>query len=134
MAGQTNIALVRAGFEALSAGDFDACLELASPDLIINLAELPEPLHGRDVWLEGATAFRRAFPDLNAEIEDIFGSGDRVAVRVRMRGTHEGDYLGIPATGRQVSYVSHEFYRIENGLIAEEWICSDTASLFRQIS
>lgn len=134
MAGETNIALVRAGFEALSTGDLDACLELASPDLIINLAELPEPLHGRDTWREGATMFRRAFPDLHAEIEDIFGSGDRVAVRVRMRGTHEGDYLGISATGRQVSYVSHEFYRIENGLIAEEWICSDTASLFRQIS
>lgn len=134
MANEINIALVRAGFEALSAGDFDACLELASPDLIINLAELAEPLHGRDIWLEGAAMFRRAFPDLNAEIEDIFGSGDRVAVRVRMRGTHAGEYLGIPATGRQVSYVSHEFYRIENGLIAEEWICSDTAGLFRQIS
>jgi steroid delta-isomerase-like uncharacterized protein len=134
MANEINIALVRAGFEALSAGDFDACLELDSPDLVINLAELAEPLHGRDIWLEGAAMFRRAFPDLNAEIEDIFGSGDRVAVRVRMRGTHAGEYLGIPATGRQVSYVSHEFYRIENGLIAEEWICSDTAGLFGQIS
>jgi steroid delta-isomerase-like uncharacterized protein len=134
MDGETNIALVREGFEALSAGDLDACLELASPDLIINLAELPEPLHGRDIWLEGAAMFRRAFPDLSAEIEDIFGSLDRVAVRLRMRGTHEGDYLGIPATGRHVSYVSHEFYRIENGVIAEEWICSDTAGLIRQIS
>jgi steroid delta-isomerase-like uncharacterized protein len=134
MASETNVALVRAGFEALSAGDFDACLRLASPDLIINLAELPEPLQGRDIWLEGAAMFRRAFPDLRAEVEDIFGSGDRVAVRVRMRGTHEGDYLGIAATGRQVSYVSHEFYRIEDGLIAEEWICSDTAGLLQQIS
>jgi steroid delta-isomerase-like uncharacterized protein len=134
MAPETNIELMRAGFAALNAGDLDGCIELASPDLIINLAELPEPLHGRDIWLEGAVMFRRAFPDLQADIEDIFASGDRVAVRLRMRGTHEGDYLGMPATGRAVSYVSHEFYRIENGLIAEEWICSDTASLFRQIS
>ena len=134
MAPETNIELMRAGFAALNAGDLDGCIELASPDLIINLAELPEPLHGRDIWLEGAVMFRRAFPDLQADIEDIFASGDRVAVRLRMRGTHEGDYLGMPATGRAVSYVSHEFYRIEDGLIAEEWICSDTASLFRQIS
>jgi steroid delta-isomerase-like uncharacterized protein len=133
MVNDVNIELVRAGFEALNAGDLDACVELASPDLIINLAELPEPLHGRDTWREGAAMFRRAFPDFHAEIEDIFASGDRVAVRLRMRGTHEGDYLGIPATGRTVSYVSHEFYRIENGLIAEEWICSDTATLFGQI-
>lgn len=134
MSSEANIELVREGFAALNAGDLDACMERASPDLIINLAELPEPLHGRDTWRQGAAMFRAAFPDLHAEIEDIFGAQDRVAVRVRMRGTHEGDYLGIPATGRPVSYVSHEFYRIDDGLIAEEWICSDTASLFRQIS
>ena len=133
-ASKSNIALVRAGFEALNAGDLDACIELVKPDLIINLAELPEPLHGRDIWRQGAAMFRRAFPDLHAEIEDIFGSGDRVAVRLSMSGTHRGDYLGIPATGRPVSYVSHEFYRVQDGLIAEEWLCSDTASLLRQIS
>lgn len=130
----SNIELVREGLEALNGGDLDACVELASPNLIMNLAELPEPLHGRDTWREGAAMLRGAFPDLHAEIEDIFASGDRVAMRLRIRGTHEGDYLGIPGTGRTVNYVSHEFYRIENGLIAEEWICSDTASLFRQIS
>jgi SnoaL-like polyketide cyclase len=69
---------VRAEFEALNAGDLDACVELARPDLIIN--------------------------------------------------------LGITATGRPVSYVSHEFYRIADGLIAEEWICSDMAGLLRQIA
>ncbi len=134
MSADSNIELVRDGFAALNDGDLDACIERARPDLLINLAELPEPLHGRETWREGAAMFRRAFPDLRAEIEDIFGAGDRVAVRLRMRSTHQGDYLGIPATGRAVSYVSHEFYRVENGLIAEEWICSDTASLFRQIS
>jgi steroid delta-isomerase-like uncharacterized protein len=130
---EANVQLVRAGVEVLNSGDLDACVDLAAPDLIIHLAELPEPLHGRDTWREGAAMFRAAFPDLHAEIEDIFACEDRVAVRLTMRGTHEGDYLGIPATGRPISYVSHEFYRIENGLIAEEWICSDTASLFRQI-
>src|SRR5690348_5478151 len=101
-ASKGNIELVRAGFEALNAGDLDACVELVKPDLIINLAELPEPLHGRDIWRQGAAMFRRAFPDLHAEIEDIFGSGDRVAVRLSMSGTHQGEYLGISATGRPV--------------------------------
>lgn len=134
MASESNVELIREGFAALNASELDACIQLASPDLIINLAELPEPLHGRDTWRAGAAMFRGAFPDLHAEIEDIFGEGDRVAVRVTMRGTHQGDYLGIPATGRAVSYVSHEFYRVEDGLIAEEWICSDMASLLGQIS
>ena len=49
-------------------------------------------------------------------------------------GRHTGEFLGFAATGRTVEYVSHEFYRIAGGLIAEEWICSDMATLFRQLS
>jgi predicted ester cyclase len=44
------------------------------------------------------------------------------------------ELVGFPGTGRTIEYVSHEFYRIADGLIAEEWICSDTATLFRQLS
>jgi steroid delta-isomerase-like uncharacterized protein len=128
-----NVELVRAGFQAFNAGDADECLALAAPDLIMNLAELPEPRHGREVWREGFEMMRHAFPDLHAHIEDIFGAGDKVAVRLRFRGTHSGEFLGLPATGRTIEYVSHEFYRIADGLIAEEWICSDTATLFRQL-
>jgi predicted ester cyclase len=53
---------------------------------------------------------------------------------VRFRGTHTGEFLGFAATGRTVEYVSHEFYRIADGLIAEEWICSDMATLLGQLS
>jgi steroid delta-isomerase-like uncharacterized protein len=130
----SNLELVRAAFDAFNAGDLDACVEYAAPDLIIHLAELSNPLHGRDTWRQGAEMIRSAFPDLRAEIEDIFAAGDRVAARLVMRGTHEGDYLGISTTGRPVRYVSHEFYRVEDGLIGEEWICSDTASLFKQLT
>jgi steroid delta-isomerase-like uncharacterized protein len=128
-----NVALIRAGFERFNANDIEGCLALCTPDLVMHLAELPEPIRGRDTWREGVGVIKRAFPDLRAEIEDIFGADDRVAVRLRFRGTHEGEYLGFPATGRSVEYVSHEFYRVADGLIAEEWICSDTATLFRQL-
>jgi steroid delta-isomerase-like uncharacterized protein len=129
-----NIELVRAGFRAFNAGDAEACLASAAPDLIMNLAELPEPQRGQQTWRQGFELMKSAFPDLQAHIEDIFAAGDKVAVRLRFRGTHAGDFLGFAATGRTVSYVSHEFYRIAGGLIAEEWICSDMATLFRQIS
>jgi predicted ester cyclase len=56
-----------------------------------------------------------------------------VALRLTFRGTHQGEFLGLPATGRTIEYVSHEFYRIADGLIAEEWICSDMATLYRQL-
>jgi steroid delta-isomerase-like uncharacterized protein len=129
-----NAELVRAGFAAFNAGDADACIALAAPDLIMNLAELPEPQHGQEVWLQGFGMMKQAFPDLQAHIEDLVAAADKVAVRVRFRGTHSGEFLGIPATGRAVEYVSHEFYRIAGGLIAEEWICSDMATLLRQLS
>jgi steroid delta-isomerase-like uncharacterized protein len=130
----TNAELVRAGFHAFNVGDTDGCLALATPDLISNLAELPEPQHGRDAWRQGFEMMKHAFPDLQAHIEDIVAAQDKVAVRVRFRGTHRGEFLGIPATGRTIEYVSHEFYRIADGLIAEEWICSDMATLLRQLS
>lgn len=129
-----NAELVRAGFRAFNAGETHRCLALAAPDLISNLAELPEPQHGRDAWRQGFEMMRRAFPDLQAHIEDIVAAEDKVAVRLRFRGTHRGEFLGIPATGRTIEYVSHEFYRIADGLIAEEWICSDMATLLRQLS
>lgn len=134
MTPEINVALVRAGFDDFNAGDLDACVSRAAPDLVMNLAESPEPLRGRDTWRQGAELMKHAFPDLAAHIEDIFGAGDRVAVRLSFRGTHSGDFLGLPATGRTVQYVSHEFYRVAGGLIAEEWICSDMATLMRQIS
>jgi steroid delta-isomerase-like uncharacterized protein len=130
----TNSELVRAGFKAFNSGNADACMALAAPGLIMNLAELPEPRLGQQAWRQGFEMIKHAFPDLQADIEDIVAAGDKVALRLRFRGTHTGDFLGIPATGRAIEYVSHEFYRIADGLIAEEWICSDTATLLRQLS
>ena len=104
-----NAELVRAGFRAFNAGDADECLTYTAPDLVINLAELPEAQHGRQTWRQGFEMMRRAFPDLRAHIEDIVAAQDTVAVRVRFRGTHSGEFLGFSPTGRSVGYVSHEF-------------------------
>src|SRR4051794_31317797 len=129
-----NLELVRAGFDAFNAGDAGECMALVAPDLIMNLADLPEPRRGSEVWLEGFEMMKHAFPDLRAHVEDIVAADDKIAVRLRFRGTHVGTFLGIPATGRAVEYVSHEFYRVAHGLIAEEWICSDMATLLRRLS
>jgi steroid delta-isomerase-like uncharacterized protein len=128
-----NIALVRSAFDALNEGDIDTCLAHLSSDFVINLAGVP-PMQGREVWRQGVDVIKRGFPDLHAHIEDIVAADDRVALRLTFRGTHRGEFLGIPATGRNVEYVSHEFYRIVDGVFAEEWICSDMASLHGQLT
>jgi steroid delta-isomerase-like uncharacterized protein len=139
MDAQANAALVLETLSALNAGDLDGCLARMTPDFVMHYAELAEPLHGTETWRQGAEMMRRAFPDLEARIDDVVAAGDRVALRLTVHGTHRGDFhLGefqnFPATGRKIQYVSHEFYRVSDGLVAEEWICSDMASLLRQLS
>jgi steroid delta-isomerase-like uncharacterized protein len=133
-AADANAALVLESIGALNAGDTERLLAVVAPDIVIHYAEMPEPLHGREIWQQGFELMRRAFPDLEAHVDDLVAAEDKVAIRVSFRGTHQGEFQGIPATGRTIHYVSHEFYRVQDGLFAEEWICSDMASLFRQLS
>jgi steroid delta-isomerase-like uncharacterized protein len=131
---EANAALVRESIEAFNAGDLPKLLAVAAPDIVIHYAEMPEPLQGRETWQQGYELVKRAFPDLKTHVDDLVAAGDKVALRLTLSGTHQGEFQGIPATGRTVSYVSHEFYRVADGLVAEEWICSDMASLFSQLS
>jgi steroid delta-isomerase-like uncharacterized protein len=126
--------LLRESVEAFNTGDTAKLLTVAAPDIIIHYAEMPEPLQGRETWQQGYELVKRAFPDLKIRVDDLVAAGDKVALRLTLSGTHQGEFQGIPATGRRISYVSHEFYRVADGLVAEEWICSDIASLFSQLS
>jgi|SRR5579872_1897528 len=131
---ERNRALVLDSIDALNAGDTRKLLAVVAPDIVIHHAELAEPLHGRETWRQGFELMHGAFPDLQAHVDDLVAADDKVAIRVRFQGTHHGEFQGIPATGRTIDYVSHDFYRVADGLFAEEWICSDLASLFRQLS
>jgi steroid delta-isomerase-like uncharacterized protein len=131
---EANTALIRESVEAFNAGDTAKLLAVAAPDILIHYAEMPEPLRGRESWQQGYELVKRAFPDLKIRIDDLVAAGDKVALRLTLSGTHEGEFQGMAATGRTISYVSHEFYRVAAGLVAEEWICSDMASLFSQLS
>lgn len=128
-----NVELLRSSLDALNANDLETCLARMDPDFIINLAGAPQ-MRGQEQWKANVAYIRNAFPDFHGKLEDIFGSGDKVAMRLTMTGTHEGEFMGVPATGRKVTYVSNELYRVgADGKIAEEWICSDIASLMAQI-
>ena len=131
---ETNMALLRTAYELVENGDVDAAAQLLTEDFIANVPGTPEPLRGKEVWRAGTQGMREAFPDLKIDIQDMFGSGDKVAVLVSFRGTHQGAFQQFEATGRPVSFRSVEVYRIEDGKIAEEWVAPDLLSLMRQIS
>ncbi|MEV4282636.1 ester cyclase [Actinoplanes xinjiangensis] len=131
---EKNVTVVRTAFETLQHGDLDACAEQLTENFIVNLPGLPDPLRGRKIWKFGVQAMRDGFPDLSIVIEDIFGAGDRVAVRLRFSGTHTGTFQDVPATHRPVTFTSIDIYRVEGDRIAEEWVSPDMAGLMQQIT
>jgi len=79
-------------------------------------------------------AYRRAFPDLVVTLEDVFASRDRVAVRGTDRGTHQGEFMGRPGTGRKVTSTWIEIFRIEEGRAVEGWLETDWTALLDQLA
>ena len=75
------------------------------------------------------SGFIAALPDLTATEKDIVAEGDTVAVRYVVEATHQGNLLGIPATGRRVRWEAVDVYRISNGKIAEEWAADDMLAI-----
>lgn len=77
--------------------------------------------------------FRAAFPDLRLEIQTILAEADRAAVRLRMTGTHNGPLMGIPASGKAVDIVIHEFHEFEGDRLRRTWHLEDLLGMFGQI-
>jgi predicted ester cyclase len=77
--------------------------------------------------------FFDAFPDLQGTVEDVVGEGDKVASRLRWRGTHQGELMGIPPSGKQVDFTLQAIHRIAEGKIVEGWVNYDTLGMMRQI-
>jgi len=80
------------------------------------------------------TEIRRAFPDLEMTIEQQIAEGAWVATRVTYRGTHAGEFAGIPATGRRIEYAGTAIDRLENGKVVEMWHTVNMHLLIRQIA
>jgi predicted ester cyclase len=70
-----------------------------------------------------------AIPDLHANVQDIFGHGDEVVVRLVVTGTQEGSLLGIPATGRHLQWDAIDLYRLKGGKISQEWASEDLTAI-----
>ena len=118
--------------EVVSGGKTELIDELCAPDFVDH-----DPLPGTSADLAGIKEFvaqiRAAFPDLQVSVDDLIGEGDRLAVRSTMRGTHEGDFMGIPATGKKVEVSNYDFVRFENDQAAEHWGVIDSAALMEQL-
>ena len=78
-------------------------------------------------------ATRAAFPDLRWAVEDLIAEGDKVVARWTNRGTHQGEWRGIAATGKPVTMSGVSIFRIVNGKIRERWGNTDALGVMRQL-
>lgn len=110
-------------------GDLSIVEEFITNDYVDH-AYVPNNVQGlKDMVL----LLQTAFPDQKTTEESIVAQGDRVMVRLSMRGTHKGNFRGKEATQAEVEVKLYREYRLRDGKIAEHWALFDTASLFRQI-
>lgn len=88
---------------------------------------------GRAGMKQQIELYRTAFPDLKMTVDDIFESGDEVAVRWTARGTHRGELMGLAPTGVQVTTTGISIDRYEDGKVVESWTNWDTLGMLRQL-
>ena len=119
--------------EVFSKGDFDLGDELLSDDFVEH-EELPPGIPpGKAAPRTLMTMMRDAFPDFQATVEELLEDGDKVIARVRFSGTHQGEFMGIPSTGRQFDIVAIDILEFRDGLAVAHWGVMDMAGMMEQL-
>lgn len=134
MSNQQNIALVKKLYDELyTKGNIAAAEQLFATDVKLIDSSAPNFRGGLTGLKERETMFKKAFPDKNSKIDDIFSTEDRVVVRWTTTGTHKGSLQNIAPTGKSVKVSGISVYRIVNGKITEISQAWDRLGLLEQI-
>ena len=118
--------------EVINQGNIEAIDELIDPGVVEHAAPPGVPT-GREGAKQFFAIVRSAFPDLHHTIEDMIAEGDKVVMRSTWSGTHQGEFMGIPATGRRVRVSAIDISRVADGRIVEHWEQSDALGLMQQL-
>jgi steroid delta-isomerase-like uncharacterized protein len=129
---EQNKELVRQFVKAWGAGDLDAFGDLLSADLVDHNA-MPGTAPGLEGAKQAARMTRAAFPDMTDEIHNIIAEGDLVAMLATVRGTHEGEIMGMPPTGKSFAITAIDVIRVAGGKMVERWGLTDQAGMMTQL-
>jgi steroid delta-isomerase-like uncharacterized protein len=133
MSAEENKALYRRWFEeVVSGGNLALVDELLASDYILHFPGAPAPVD-REGHKQLVMMFRTGFPDWNETVEDVIAEGDKVVIRITGRGTHQGDFQGIPPTGNRVTATGVGIGRIEDGRITETWAAYAALVMMQQL-
>lgn len=118
--------------EVISGGNLDTLDELLAPDFVEHGAPAGLPA-GRDGFREFASALRIGFPDFRWSVDDWIVAGDKVVARGGGKGTHSGEFLGAPPTGRSVEWTAIHIFRVQDGKLVERWSEVDVGGLLERL-
>ena len=126
-------ATLRRFYDSINAGDVDGFGELLADDFVEH-EETPGLAPTKEGVKEFFKMYIAAFPNLRFDAEDVLASGDKVVARVRVTGTHEGEFMGMPATGKGVDVQAIDIVRFgDDGLAHEHWGVFDAMAMMQQL-
>ena len=128
---EANKAVVRRAYEAFEKGP-GAMDDVLAPNVVVHGPGAPGPMD-REAFKQFRNTLYTGFPDLLHTIEDMIAEGDKGASRFTGRGTHQGEFMGVPATGKQVVLTGLIVNRVVGDELAEQWHEFDSVGLMQQI-
>ena len=124
---------MRALYAALNAGDLDGFGAMLADDFVEH-EETPGLAPTKEGVLEFFRMYRAAFPDLQMEPQDVLASGDKAVARVRATGTQQGEFMGMPPSGKNVDVQLIDIIRFDDdGLAREHWGVVDLMTMMQQL-
>lgn len=133
-----NKELIRLYFEAFSSGNVEILDEILSPDfhvrgLHMKAEGIAENQRGPKFFKQAITASRDSFPDGHITVNEMVAEGDKVMVRWTFEGTHAGEFVGVSATHRRITYSGINGFHIVAGKLAKAWDMWDRLNLWQQL-
>ena len=134
MSTEDNKALIRRLFEeGWNQGNLATLDELMAPNFVDHSPIVPNLSPGSEGYKQFVVASRTAFPDFWVAIEDSIAEGDTVVMRITWGGTHQGAWLGIPPTGKQLAGTGIYIFRIAGGKVVDRWGNQDDLGMMQQL-
>lgn len=114
-------------------GDLSYVDDHFAADYVLHDPSHPSDIEGPEGFKEYVKGYRSAFSDLEVTASDVIVEGERVALRYHVSGTHDGELMGIPPTGKTVEVSGMAMLRFENGKRKEDWFQDDVLGLLQQL-
>lgn len=128
-----NKQLVREYFRAFLQRDEAWWRAHVAPSFVRHDPGLPFEVRGPEGVRQLADALLPGIPDMELPIEDLVAEGEKVLARLRVKGTHRGELMGLPATGKRIDIAVLDLFQIRDGVLIEHWALLDNLGMLRQL-